>query len=426
MQPSPAPPRDPFAWCAGSAIAFLLLACIRLRVPDAPYFDELHYVPAARELLMLGEFTNREHPLLGKIILAGSMALFGDNPLGWRLPAALGGGVALFASMRALWFATFSRSATLIYGLLLGTGGLLFVHSRIAMLEIFMLAFLALAFWQAAAAMREPETGRRRLIVVGIALGAAMGAKWNAVAIAPVFGLAFLAMRARSGRRRLWWSRRGAPLPGMTLFEATGWLGMVPLAIYAATFMPAYFFDSGAIGSPSGSGGLIAHHVRMFELQSGLKAPHHYQSAWWQWAANTRGIWYLYEPISGVWRGILLIGNPVSMLVGLIAVAWCAARCWTDAVAGSFAGLYALTLGFWILAAKPVQFYYHYLLPSMFLLASLALMLDAMWRRGWRFGVAAVLIGTFVAFAWLYPIQSAAPLEGERAFERWMLLPGWR
>ena len=35
--------------------------------------------------------------------------------------------------------------------------------------------------------------------------------------------------------------------------------------------------------------------------------------------------------------------------------------------------LYLLTLGFWIVAAKPIQFYYHYLLPSMFLLAALAL-----------------------------------------------------
>ena len=39
-------------------------------------------------------------------------------------------------------------------------------------LDIFMIAGLAVAAWQFAAAMREPETGRRRLITIGIALGA--------------------------------------------------------------------------------------------------------------------------------------------------------------------------------------------------------------------------------------------------------------
>ena len=424
MQPARADQKDPMVWCKLGTIAFLALVCIRLAVVPYPYFDEVHYLPAARELLVLGEFTNREHPLFGKMILAASIALFGDNPLGWRGPSALAGAFALFAAMRALWFAIFSRAATLTYGVLLATGGLLFVHARIAMLEAFMLAFLALAFWQAAAAMREPETARRRLAVTGVALGLAMGAKWNALVLAPVFGLAFLVMRMRAGRRRLLWSRRGAPVPGMTLVEAGLWLGVLPLAVYAATFLPAYFYASGAIGAE----GLVAHHVTMFELQSSLKTPHNYQSVWWQWALNVRGIWYLYEPVEGVQRGVLLIGNPVTMLLGLAAVAWCGWRglAKPDAIAGAVAGLYALTLGFWAVAAKPVQFYYHYLLPSMFLLAALALALAHLWESGRRWAVAAVLTSSAIAFAWLWPIYSAAALADERAFQRWAILEGWR
>ena len=423
MQPAPAPPRDPLAWCALASLAFLALVCVRLTVLPALYFDEVHYIPAARELLRLDSFTNREHPLFAKTVLAASIALLGDNPVGWRAPAALAGSLALFAAMRAMWFATFSRSVTLTYGALLASGGLLFVQSRIAMLEIVMLAFLAIAFWQAAAGLREPEKARGRLIITGVALGLAMGAKWNAVVLAPVFGLAFLVMRMRAGRRRLLWSRRGAPIPGMTLVEAAVWLGIVPLAVYAATFWPAFFFRDGGIAP----GGLIAHHQLMVDLQSGLKEPHTYQSVWWQWALNLRGIWYFYEPVNGVQRGVLLLGNPVAMLTGLGAIAWCGWRgVKGHALSGAIAGLYALTLGFWAVAAKPVQFYYHYLVPSMFLLAALALALDHLWQTGRRGLAGGTLVATFLAFAWFYPIYSAAPLEDDQAFRRWALINGWR
>ena len=174
MTDSARPDHDPRAWCLALTLAFWLVCLIRLAIPGTPYFDEVHYVPAARELLALGEFTNREHPLLGKQLLALGIGLLGDNPWGWRLVPTLMGALALYAAMRALWHATLSRFATLAYGVLLATGFLLFVHARIPMLDVFCLAFLALAFWQGAGAMREPETGRRRLALAGVALGLAM------------------------------------------------------------------------------------------------------------------------------------------------------------------------------------------------------------------------------------------------------------
>ncbi|MEM2258102.1 MAG: glycosyltransferase family 39 protein [Candidatus Caldarchaeum sp.] len=51
-------------------------------------FDEAHYIPAVRKMLM-GEAVNLEHPPLSKwIIMLGIMAL-GDNPWGWRVPMVL-------------------------------------------------------------------------------------------------------------------------------------------------------------------------------------------------------------------------------------------------------------------------------------------------------------------------------------------------
>jgi dolichyl-phosphate-mannose-protein mannosyltransferase len=423
MSRAPQQPTDPLRWCAALALAFWLGCLPYLTAVPHPYFDEVHYLPAARELLMLGEFTNREHPLVGKELIALGIALFGDNPVGWRLLPTLFGALALFAAMRALWFGTLSRFAALAYGLLLATGFHLFIHARIAMLDIFYLAFLSLAAWQFTAAIRQPEEGRWRLVLAGMALGLAMGAKWNALAVAMLPGLGFLAVRALAGRRRLFFSRRGAPVPGITLVEAALWLGAVPLAVYAASFAPGFFFRVHPI-----SEGLVFHHQFMLSQQEQVLKAHPYQSTWEQWVLNARSIWYLYEPVAGVQRGIMLIGNPLTMLLGLPALAWCAwhgvlRRHWT---ALAVALVYAVSLGFWIVASKPVQFYYHYALPSMALLAALALVCDALWQNGWRKSALAPLLGSVLVFGWFYPIISGAPLVGSDSFAVWTWLESWR
>lgn len=428
MRGSVRPDSDPFAWQLAIAALFLLLCLVRITIPGAPYFDEVHYLPAARDILVLGDFTNREHPLFAKTLIALSIGIFGDGPLGWRVPSLVMGVLALLGAMRALWFATLSRFASLAYGVLVATGFLLFVHARTAMLDIFYLAFLALAFWQCAAAMREPETGRARLAAAGLALGLAMGSKWNAALLAAIPGLAFFALRLGAGRRRLVMSRRGAPVPGITLLEAALWLGLVPLAVYAATYLPAFFFERGSIGSTGGASSLVEHHREMIAMQASVVQSHPYSSHWFQWMLNIRGIWYLYEVVDGAQRGILLIGNPLTMLLGLVALGWAWWRGFGkgEGVPLAIALLYAASLGFWIVADKPVQFYYHYLLPSMFLLAALALALDALWQSGKRAIPLAVLGGSLAFFAYFHPILSAAPLDGPMAFLDWAWLPGWR
>ncbi len=422
MSRAPEQTQDPLRWCLALALVFWLAMLPFLTVATEPYFDEVHYLPAARELLTLGEFTNREHPLVGKELIALGMALFGDNPWGWRLLPTIFGAVALFASMRALWFASQSRFATLAYGILLATGFHLFIHARIAMLDVFYLAFLSVAAWQFAAAIRQPEQGRWRLALTGIALGLAMGAKWNALIIATLPGLAFLIARALAGRRRLFLSRRGAPVPGITLAEAALWLGLVPLLVYAASFAPAWFFAVNPIGE-----GLVFHHRFMLALQTQVLNSHPYQSTWEDWVLNARSIWYLYEPVDGVQRGIMLIGNPLTMLLGLGGLAWCLwhglfARNWA---ALAVAVIYAVTLGFWVVAAKPVQFYYHYSLPAMALLAALALACDALWQAGWRKTALVPVVGSTLVFAGFYPILSAAPLPAPDSFTLWTWIDGW-
>ncbi|MDJ0978120.1 MAG: phospholipid carrier-dependent glycosyltransferase [Erythrobacter sp.] len=434
-RPQPYPvERDPWVWCLAIPALFGALATIRLAIPSTPLFDEVHYLPAARELLKIGEpsgaqYLNREHPLLGKQLIALGIYTLGDTALGWRIAPLIAGVIALGASMRALWHASGERYATIVFGALLATGFPLFVHARIAMLDIFMAAFLALAAWQFAAACREPETGRWRLALTGLALGAAMGAKWNAVPLAMVPGLTFFAARLSAGRRRLILSRRGVPVPGVSLAEAFVWLGLVPLAVYALTFAPGYWLGSIQYPSPLSEQGLIAFHGEILDLQGSVMTPHAYQSAWPQWVTNTRGIWYLYEFTDNAQRGVLLIGNPLTMLAGLPALLWCL---WIGLYRLDWARLgvvvgYGVALGFWMIAPKPVQFYYHYMMPSCFVLAALALSLnDCLATRRLRWLSTAVPVASVALFAVFFPILTAAPLEGPMSFTKWAWLEGWR
>jgi dolichyl-phosphate-mannose--protein O-mannosyl transferase len=431
---APAHPRDPLAWCVAITAAFALLAGWRLTVPSIPFFDEVHYLPAARELLSLfengyGAYHNREHPLLGKELIALGIGVLGDTPLGWRIMPLAFGTLALFASMRALWHASGDRFACIAFGVLLVTGFHLFIQSRIAMLDVFMAAFLAVAAWQFAGACAQPEKGRWRLALTGIALGLAMGSKWNAIPLAMLPGLAFFAARVSAGRRRLFLSRRGAPVPGITLVEAFVWLGIVPLVAYALTFLPGYWLGEYLRPSPLAEQGLIGFHGEILSLQRQVLSPHVYQSTWPQWVLNTRGIWYLYEVVDGAQRGVLLIGNPLTALLGLPALGWCfVSGIWR----GNWAKLavvmgYAASLGLWLIAPKAVQFYYHYFVPGFFLLGALALALSDLRRVGWgkwlAWGTLAASAGLFVLF---YKVLAAAPLEGPASFAKWTWLVGWR
>jgi dolichyl-phosphate-mannose--protein O-mannosyl transferase len=420
----PKHPVDPLAWNLALCALFAVLAWVRLGIPAKPMFDEVHYLPAARALLDWAPLPNREHPPLGKELIALGIAVFGDGPIGWRIMSWMFGVLGLLAGMRAVWFASGSRFASLAFGVLLVTGFPLLVESRIAMLDVFMAALALTGLWQLAGALRENETASRRLPVAGAALGLAMAAKWNAMPVSVLPGLAFAAVRLRQAGWRGFIAYRGPPIAGITLAEALLWLGLVPLAAYAAVFWPLWLLPHDA-AAPTG---LIGIHREMLDLQHQTLPPHPYQSVWWQWVIDWRAIWYLYEPVDGAQRGVVLLGNPVTMLLGLPALAWCgwigvSQRRW-DALA--VAVLYLASLGLWLVAGKNVQFYYHYFLPSCFLLAALALALAELWQRGWRWPPLLVLAVATALLAFFYPILTAAALPNDRAFERWTWIDSWR
>lgn len=412
--------RDPLGWCLAIALLFQALVLWRLGVPSRYYFDEVHYVPAALKLLELVP-ANREHPMFGKEVIAGFIHLFGDRPLAWRLGPALFGGIGLYAFGRLMWHATHRRHATMAATALLATNFMWFVQSRIAMLDMVCAGLCMVGLWQFAAAMRGSATAARarlHLIFAGLAFGLSLGAKWSSAPALLLPGLAFLVLRLRK--------RDSVAVRSISLAEAALWLGIVPLAVYWATYWPAMYYAD----RPVTPLGFLSQHAYMIELQDSVKKPHPYRTWWYQWVFDWRGIWYLFQNVDGAWRGIVMLGNPFSMLAGLGALGW---GLWQSLLrqrhdAMPFAALYFACLAMWIFNGKPVQFYYHYLLPGAFLMAVLALAIDDLWNRsdiGRRLGTAAMAVSALM-FALFYPIIAAAPLPDKQAYAFWMWLPSWR
>lgn len=423
--------RDPLGWCVLLAFVFWVVVLHRLGIPSKPMFDEIHYLPAARRLIELSSRLNPEHPLVGKELIALSMKLVGDTPFGWRLPSAIVGTLGLFAAMRAMWWATLSRRATLVFGVLMATNFIWFVIARIAMLDMAMGGAMALAFWQWALAWRRggegrPGRARLHLALTGVFLGLSLGAKWNGAPLLAAPGLLFAwdrwhALRGRRGRFLI--ARNAAPVPGVSLLEAGLWLGLLPILTYLATFAPAFFYKV----QPMTLHGLLPWQKYMLQLQDSVVKPHTYMSRWWQWMFNLRPIWFLYEKVDGAQRGVLMLGNPFTMLAGLPALLFCL---WDGMRgnrlrAGLFA-LYFLSLVFWAVNGKPVQFYYHYMLASLFLTAALAVVLADWWDFGvrWPGRIALLLaVGLFIGF---YPILSAGQLPAKNAYTAYTWLHSWR
>ena len=152
----------------GTLLALLLIAALVVRIvwltlpQNSLIFDETYYVNAARVILgwhvqagapyassPIGLDPNTEHPPLGKLLMALSMVVFGDNGLGWRLPSVIAAMVALVAAYQIVRAAgETTRLALLVLGLL-AFENLMLVQGRIGTLDMLVLAPILIGSWMA-------------------------------------------------------------------------------------------------------------------------------------------------------------------------------------------------------------------------------------------------------------------------------------
>lgn len=408
-------------------LAAQLLFTVHIDRPSRIMFDETHYVAASKTMLEMTHPVNKEHPLLGKEMIAGGILVFGDNPYGWRLMSSFAGTATVIAGFAFLFLLTGAMRPAIVGALLMMLNQLLFIQARIGMLDIFLGAFLLWALVLMLWAMRgTPRQVLWRWIGASALLGLAVAVKWAAIPYVALAGLAFVVLRmARGGgfaaallgsSHRRW--------PGLSTIGGLALLGGVSIPVYLLTFLPAFFYAS----EPLTLAGLIPFQRDMYQLQTQVLASHTYQSSWWSWPLMIRPIWYFYELDMGYQRGVLLIGNPLIMWGGLVAVIACIVAWFRERAIRPLAValLWIASVAIYIVIPKSLGFYYYYYLSSLFLCFVLAVAFHHYDRgkdRGYEEWFTAV---SLLMFGYFYPIISAGPLSDAGGFNFWIWFPSWR
>jgi dolichyl-phosphate-mannose-protein mannosyltransferase len=498
----------------------------RLSKPNAVVFDETYYVPDTYSILHHGVELNHvqsprsnpnffnslllkgdtnfllktgevvAHPPLGKLMMAVGQWTFGLTPFGWRFSCAVVGTVSILMIARIARRMTRSTLLGCVAGLLLALDGLELVLSRTAILDIFLMFWVLAAFGllvidrdmtrdrlAAAAAHADDAQGNVRETVPKLGTGPKLGIRWVRVAAGACLGAAVATkwnglyyLIAFGGMAILWdlGARKAAGfsswLDGGLRHDAKwlpAWFGVVPLAVYAASWSGWFATTDGydrnwaaqhgnhaPIWSTIDSWYQYNHWMLQFGL--GLDATQNYSS-------NPVGWLILARPISFHYYGttncgskctsseVLAIGTPFIWWAGTLALIFCLGW-WLIGLVGDLvfdrkpqrdwragAVLLGVLAGWlpWVWFAwhdHRTEFYYYAIAFDPFLIIAITLCLGliigpASASRARRaIGAAAAgayLLAVLLDFAYIYPVLTAEVIPysawlSRMWFSRWI------
>ena len=297
------------------AIGAFFLRVINLGNPKGFVFDEVYYVDGARDYLRFGvevagskpEFV--VHPPIGKWCIALGIKIFGDSEFGWRIAAAVAGTLIILIAARLAHELFYSPFLTAITAALMAVDGLLLVHSRTALLDLFLTLFILSAayFWF-----------RRQYWYSGIFFGLALATKWSALYFIALFALVtlFRLLKATPVNESL-------REVGIRILQ----FGFLPLGIYLTSWAGWLFSDRGwnrdYASNPLAS--LFYYHKQMLDFHTSLVEKHSYQANPWGWLIMKRPTSFFYESPQGCGstscsQEVLALGTPVLWWSATIAL----------------------------------------------------------------------------------------------------------
>jgi predicted membrane-bound dolichyl-phosphate-mannose-protein mannosyltransferase len=291
--------------------------------------DEVFYVTEANHFLA-GDFMERsEHPPVGKWLIAASIFIFGDDPVGWRAFSIIFGTISIFLfyficlrlarqessvenirtlflpkNKRSKWFrvATF---VPLIATFLFATENMSFVMSHIAMLDVFCITFMLLGFLLYL---------RGNYALCGVVMGLSMLCK--AMALLSILALVIHLLFTRRSEiavksKQIWHfliNRPNQPAPEsnilhvlwIPLMVCLTWFILIPLLQY-----PVLHTWVNPIKSTID---MLTTHLSLND--AGYGSPSGIASNPWMWLIWPDGIYYWYDP-----RYLMSIGWTVWLMV---------------------------------------------------------------------------------------------------------------
>jgi len=410
------------------------LKLYRLDNPNSYYFDEIYYAFTAQEMAKgnragweIGHTAPQgfayewSHPHLGKELSAIGILIFGDNTFGWRFFQALFGGFGtlfIYLLGKELFL---SKRAGLIAAFLFTFESFIFVLSRIAMVDIFLMSFILLASLFLVKYARTPKIAF--LLLSGFFCGAAISVKWSGIyALEFLAASSFLLIFYREayseiGKKGSFYFQFVKIIPKIFLVFV-----VIPFVVYLATYIPFFLYGNSFSD-------FISLQNNMYGYHKGLTATHPYQSSWWKWPLLLRPV-YLYLG-SGKEESahIYAIGNPFiwwSGCVFLILSVVQVIRKELPALAFVTLSVFAYWLP-WALSPRKLVFLYHFLASLPFVILIIAYFLDLLWSKSY-YGRAFVLVYLAIAlgmFIYFYPILAAIPVSNV-SVESFFWLKSWR
>ncbi|MGA9529118.1 MAG: phospholipid carrier-dependent glycosyltransferase [Terriglobales bacterium] len=382
-------------------LASLVLFLWDVSNPPAPYYDEPLYISAANAFLAGATDPTPEVPPLGKLIVASGIAAFGDNPSGWRALSALFGAFTVIGVF--VWTDLLLHDFTLALTAALLTlfNNFLYVMSRIAMMDVLLVAFLIwglVAFTFALDSANANVKERRTLLLLaGVALGLACACKWNGVdtlAAVIVWSLSLLWPGKRSANTEI--RRYQASLKKIGFFTFAVALLAVPAISYSLTYWPL----SRGLHRPFDFHDLISMNAFIWHFHRATSGNPAIACPWYSWLLQVspqRALSYV-------------VGNWAVMWGGLLAIAFCARRFGRSVPHTFLVLLYTFNLLQWAFTPQRSLYYYYYFAASMFLGVAIAVALKDLPQR--VFGIRmSLLCVTAAAVIFLFCFPHMAHLE---------------